>query len=73
MDDRNYPPVENHYNKAGPTVRPHLNKTESGTQSECNSPRNGKLMVLGLPLDFDRRGQLTFGGKIHHIGEIRIP
>jgi hypothetical protein len=26
-----------------------------------------------LPVDFDRRGYISFGGEQHHIGEIQVP
>lgn len=68
--------VEHHYNKTGPPVGAgaHLNPTESATAtSDCNSPHDRKMVVLGLPVDFDRRGVFTFGGANHPIGAIRIP
>jgi len=66
--------VEAHANTAGMTVQPHLDRTNSGTSTaECNSPRENKLVVLGMPVDFDRRGNLSFGGAWNHVGQIRLP
>jgi hypothetical protein len=66
--------VTRHFNRAGPKVKPYLGIQDSGTSTaECNSPRDRKLIVAGLPVDFDRRGNLSFGGAVHRIGEIRLP
>lgn len=68
--------VENHYSKAGMSIGrdAHLNRTESTTAtSECNSPREHKMVVHGLPVHIDRRGYLTFGGTQHRIGALRVP
>jgi hypothetical protein len=68
--------VENHYNKAGVAIgrEAHLNRTESATATaECNSPRDRKMVVLGLGVDIDRRGYLSFGGSQHRIGALRVP
>lgn len=68
--------VDHHYNKAGTAIGrdAHLNRTDSATAtSECNSPRDRKMVVLGLPVDIDRRGYITFGGSEHRIGALRAP
>lgn len=68
--------VEHHFNKAGTSVGRdrHLNETESATATgDCNSPHDRKMVVLGLPVDIDRRGYLSFGGAQNRIGAIRAP
>jgi hypothetical protein len=65
--------VERHTNVAGPAIEPSLTRTASRTQAECCSPRANRLIILGMPADFDRRGIISFGGKQHVIGQFRIP
>jgi hypothetical protein len=68
--------VEQHYNKAGPSIKldRHLNETESATSiGDCNSPRDRKMVVLSLPVQFDCRGYISFGGSQHRIGALRVP
>ncbi len=66
--------VEGHVNKSGPSIKPYLETKESGTATaECNSPRDWKMLVLGLPADFDRHGWVSFGGANNRIGQIQIP
>jgi hypothetical protein len=65
--------VESHFNRAGPGIKPYLALKDSGTATDCNSPRDRKMVVLGLPVDLDRRGYISFGGAEHRIGELQVP
>jgi hypothetical protein len=73
--------VERHVNRAGPSVKPYLDVKDSGTvTSECHSPLKNKMLILGVPVQFDRLGQLHAGGsnlitrqKDPPLGELVVP
>ena len=65
--------VHRHVNKAGPKAPPHLGIEDSGTATvECYSPRDRKIVIAGLPVDFNARGEISFGGATHKIGQLRL-
>jgi hypothetical protein len=74
------PPEENgvtipdHIDEAGPSFRGSFTRQKSETgMSECSLPERGQMVVMGIPVEFDRRGVLSFGGREHRFGALRIP
>jgi hypothetical protein len=66
--------VPDHVNEASPTLQGRLTTQSSQTgTSECNSPKEQRMVVMAVPVEFDRRGVISFGGKEHTIGALRVP
>jgi hypothetical protein len=69
--------VEHHSARGGPHVKPYLSLESSGTQGECAEPRGrdgqGRAIVMSTIIDFDRRGNVSFGGEHIRIGAFRVP
>jgi hypothetical protein len=66
--------VPDHVDEASPTFQGHLTAQSSQTgTSECNSPKEGQMVVMAVPVEFDRRGVISFGGRENTIGALRVP
>jgi hypothetical protein len=69
--------VEHHVGRGGPKVKPYLSLESSGAQAICAEPRGrdgrGQAIIMSTVVDFDRRGNVSFGGEQHRIGVFRVP